>query len=179
MTTTASGTVVLCGRTQPKGLLALYECRFADAWAQVNKTQVCCRDDVNIEAMTVSGQEFVSMSCVLCRKIWIYRLEKWVSSLAFHNSEFAPGEMCQGEPGQMFVVDSSQAQKRVLLLDCSAAPFRLIKILAFPVQRFYSTCYIPGGVLVVSEYAGAIQGVSTTTERKVWQGVGSEAEPQR
>ncbi len=142
-----SGHVVLCGRTNEEGPLT-HHCYtgVSSDWTKVKEVKWCHHGGgVNIECVIIEGKEVLAVSCVHCCEIWLHDLETGGTSVAFRVSGFSPGQMCLGEPGQMFVVDSNQVPRRVLLLDCSSADFNLIEILPFTVQRYNSVCYIGNG----------------------------------
>ncbi len=167
----ASGRVILCAnhKKDARSVLHCYIQKDGD-WMEVDTVRWCGGYNVYTEGLEIGGRELLVKSCGYCHKISLHNLETGETSMAFDDDNFCLGQMCRGDPGQVVVVD--QKQKQVLLLDCSSPTFSLIKKIPVAVGSFDSICYIPGGVLVISNQIGSITAVSTDTGKQLWEVTG-------
>ncbi len=128
---------------------------------------------IDLLPVMVQKKQLLAMSCLSCQKIRLYNMKTREITTAFNDPSYYPGQMCEGDGDQIYVVHPQvMSGFPILQLSCSQPQFSLQKTIHSRMKGcYYAICYIPSHRLIVisNHTPGIVRAVSCDTDQIDWE----------
>ena len=176
----SSGDIVFFGMKEKDNATALHIYKYKDGWQKVAAKSVPCgHNQLSILSANIFDKEHLLVSCVECKIIWSFDIDRGEFSNILEKEGFYPGPMCKAEGNYIFIVNWLKEPPTVLKVKHTPNAFIVDKTKAIDprMEVIASICYLPDiKCIVVSRWLDHIvKAIHSETDEEVWEVKGEVA----